>query len=142
MRFPDINVMVYAHRDESPNHAACLRWLEELTNGTEAFGLPEPTQMGFLRIVTDRRIYDPPTSMREALRFLDEVKSSRSHQSVVPGPRHWQILSELCLTSDARGNLVPDAYLAALAIEADAELVSCDRDFARFPGLRWFDPVV
>ncbi len=140
MLFTDINVLVYARRPESPFHVECKRWLEDVVNGDTTFGLPEATQSGFLRVVTDQRIFRIPTSMADALAFLADIRSSDSYSPVVPGRRHWRIFSELCLSGSVSGNLVPDAYLAALAIEADAELVSCDRDFGNFPGLRWFNP--
>ena len=79
--------------------------------------------------------------MVDALAFIKALRDSPEYQPVVPGSHHWDSFSELCLASHARGNLVPDAYLAALAIEGHAELATCDRDFARFPGLRWLNPV-
>lgn len=140
MRMTDINVLVYARRTDSPRHRACREFVENLTNGSDTFGLPEATQSGFVRIVTNPRVFNEPTPMGEALRFIETIRAAPAHRAVVPGPRHWQIFSELCLASNARGNLVPDAYLAALAIEANAELATCDNDFARFDGLRWFNP--
>jgi len=140
MFISDINVLVYARRPDSPHHDACRRFVEEMANGFEPFGLPHATESGFVRLVTDRRVFNFPTTMAEALGFIDVLRESPANRTVLPGPDHWRIFSELCLSANVHGNLVPDAYLAALAIEADAELVSCDRDFARCPGLRWMNP--
>jgi len=94
----------------------------------------------FVRIVTNSRIFDPPAPLQEALDFCDFVRNGENAVIVTPGPRHWDIFAELCLAAHAKAGLVADAYLAALAIEADCELITMDRDFARFPGLRWRRP--
>lgn len=138
--FTDINILVYAYRDDSPFHDVCRAFLERLVNGSEPFGIPEPARAGFVRVSTNPAAFHTPAPMADALGFINDLQTSPRSMSVVPGPRHWQIFSELCLASNARGNLVPDAYLAALAIEANAELATCDNDFARFDGLRWFNP--
>lgn len=141
MIFTDINILVYAFREDSELHRPCRDWLETITNGQQQFGIPELTRHGFVRVSTNPRIFDPAAPMAEALAFMDTLTSSPEHQLVIPGPRHWEIFSRLRIDGDLRANLVPDAYLAALAIEAGAELASCDRDFARFPGLRWLNPI-
>ena len=79
--------------------------------------------------------------MAEGLEFADQVRSAPSTVPVAPGPRHWRIFGDLCRNANAKGKLVPDAWLAALAIESGSECVSLDRDFARFPGLRWSHPL-
>lgn len=96
---------------------------------------------GFLRIVTHPRVFSPPTPLRAALDFAEALRDQPNCVVLAPGPRHWEIFTGLCLQADARGNLVPDAYLAALAIESGSEWITTDRDYARFPGLRWRHPL-
>jgi toxin-antitoxin system PIN domain toxin len=91
--------------------------------------------------VTHPRVFDPPDSIEAALAFADAVRAQPAAIPVAPGDRHWGIFESLCRSAGVRGNLVPDAYLAALAIESGAEFVTADRDFSRFPGLRWRHPV-
>jgi toxin-antitoxin system PIN domain toxin len=96
---------------------------------------------GFVRIVTHPRVFDPPSSIDEALAFVETLRERPNRVGVSPGERHWTIFSDLCRRSGARGNLVPDAYLAALAIESGAEWITTDGDYARFPGLRVRHPL-
>lgn len=141
MKLLDVNVLVYAHREDAPRHADHHAWLRGLLDGNEPFGLTGTVLTGFVRIVTHRRVFDPPSPMQVALAFANDV---RNHVNCVPleaGARHWGIFKDLCVLADARGNLVTDAHLAALAIESGSELISSDRDFARFPRLRWAHPL-
>jgi len=92
-------------------------------------------------VVTHPRVFDPPDLVAAALAFADAVRSQPGAIPVTPGDRHWAIFADLCRATEARGNLVPDAYLAALAIESGAEFITADRDFSRFPGLRWRHPL-
>jgi toxin-antitoxin system PIN domain toxin len=94
----------------------------------------------FLRIVTNPRIFNQPAPIGTALQFVDALRAQPSSVVVAPGPRHWTIFSRLCLETPARGNLVPDAYVAALAIESGREFITTDRDYARFAGPRWRAP--
>ena len=129
--------MVAAHRAEAADHTLIRSWLERLINGASTFGVPSVVLSGFLRIVTHPGIFDEPATLHEALAFTEVIRSRASFVEVAPGPRHWSIFSSLCSAADARGNRVPDAYLAALAIESGSEWVTLDRGFARFPGLNW-----
>jgi toxin-antitoxin system PIN domain toxin len=141
MKLLDVNVLVHSHREDSPRHADHYAWLRGLLDSDEPFGLTSTVLTGFVRIATHRRVFDPPSPMALVLAFADEL---RSHVNCVPleaSGRHWQIFKSLCTQADARGNLVTDAHLAALAIETGSELVSSDRDFARFPRLRWTHPL-
>jgi hypothetical protein len=138
---PDVNVLVYAHRQDTPDHAGCLSWLESLVNGNEAFGLSELVLSGFLRVVTHPKVFRVPSSLTDAVTFANQLRTRPNGVPVSPGPRHWEIFCRLCAEADAKGNLVPDAYLAALAIEAGCEWVTTDRDFSRFKGLRWRHPL-
>ena len=141
MLLPDVNVLVYAHRADSSEHAAYRRWLEDVINGEQAYGLADIVLRGFLRIATHPRVFDPPSSMSAALSFADQIRNQPNCVPVVPGPRHWIIFVRLCETAGAKGNLVPDAYLAALAIESGSEWITTDRDYSRFPGLKWRHPL-
>jgi uncharacterized protein len=96
---------------------------------------------GFLRIVTHPRIFHDTTSLKVALGFIEEIRERPNCVLISPGARHWEIFINLCKSSGARGNLIPDAYLAALAIESGTEWITSDRDYARFTGLRWRHPL-
>jgi toxin-antitoxin system PIN domain toxin len=138
----DVNVLVYAAREAAPEHAAYREWLTSTIARDEPFGLSELILSGFVRVATHPRVFDPPVSVAEALRFADALRAQPNAVIVTPGARHWGIFSRLCTNSGAKGNLVADAYLAALAIESGSEWITSDRDFSRFPGLRWRHPLV
>lgn len=141
MLFADVNVLVQAFREDVPEHALFKRWLDECIGSDEAFAVSDHVLAGFLRVVTHPRIFHPPTPLAAAIAFVDVYRSEPNAVSIVPGERHWGILLRVLRESDARGNLVPDAWLAALAIEHGCDLVTADRDFARFKGLRWRHPL-
>ena len=137
---PDVNILVYAYRQDSPNHQTCHAWLDSLVNGDEAYAVSDLVLSGFLRVVTHPRVFKQPSPLPQALEFAEAIRQTPQCISVVPGARHWRIFTDLCQAVGARGNLIPDAYLAALAIESGSEWVTTDGDFARFPGLRWSRP--
>ena len=141
MILPDVNVLVYAHREDAEDHGRYRSWLEDVVNGPQAFGLSDQVLSGFLRVVTHPRVFAAPTPLPRALEFCDAVRSARSCVRVDPGERHWEIFASLCRAERVRGNLVPDAWFAALAIESGSEWITTDRDYARFPGLRWRRPL-
>lgn len=141
MRLVDVNVLVYAFRSDSPDHARYAEWLERLVNSDEAYAVSDLVLSGFLRIVTHPRVFNPPTPVPEALKFATAFRQQPSAVLVAPGPRHWRIFTRLCREAETRGNMVPDAYLAALAIETSSEFITTDRDYARFPDLRWRHPL-
>lgn len=136
----DVNVLVYAHRRESRDHDRYREWLESLASSDLAYGLADLVLSGFLRVVTHPRIFREPTPLDTAFAFVGELRDRPNAVLVTPGDRHWEIFVRLCQDVDARGNLVADAYLAALAIEAGSEWITTDRDYARFQGLRWRHP--
>jgi uncharacterized protein len=138
---PDVNVLVYAHRVESPDHDQYARWLRDLVAGVEPFALSDLALSGFLRIVTNPRIWRPATEPPVALEFVRRLRAQCDGRCLLPGPDHWAIFVRLYSASGARGKVVADAYHAALAIEYGCTLVTCDSDFARFPGLRWRHPL-
>ena len=137
----DVNVLVYAHREDAPDHQPYLGWLYSVINSEQTYGMAELVLSGFIRVATHPKVFDPPSSLDTALAFADQLLDQPNCLRVRPGPRHWNIFAELCRTSGAKGNLAADAYLAALAIEIGAEWITTDRDFARFPGLRWRHPL-
>jgi uncharacterized protein len=137
----DVNVLVYAFDESSPDHGRYSSWLDGLVSGEQAYGMSELVMSAFLRIVTNPRIFSRPASMSTALEFTERVREPATCIRVEPGVRHWGIFTRLCREAGIKGGLVPDAYLAALAIECGAELATADRGFARFPGLRSTHPL-
>lgn len=137
----DVNVMVYVHREDTPGHAAYLKWFREATGSDAPFGVSDLVLSGFLRVVTHPRVFRVPTPMKAALAFVDAVRERPNAVLISPGVRHWGIFATLCRTTGVKGNLVADAYLAALAIESGSEWITTDRDYSRFPGLRWRHPL-
>src|SRR5437763_5677010 len=140
MLLPDVNVLVYAHRSDAPGHDGYLAWLEQLINGDEAYGLSDIVLSGFLRVATHPRVFNPPSSISDALAFVYALRNRANCVLIAPGLRHWDLFTALCRRSGAKGNLVPDAYLAALAIESGSEWITTDRDYSRFTKLRWRHP--
>lgn len=136
-----MNVLVYAHREELPDHIAYRDWLLGAVNGEAAYGMSELVLAGFVRVVTNPRVFDVPTPLDTALAATEVLRSQPNCVLVGPGTAHWDIFTRLCRAAGAKGNLIADAYLAALAIEAGAEWTTSDRDFSRFPGLRWRHPL-
>ena len=141
MKLPDVNVLVYAHRADARDHARYRAWLEELVNADAPYAVSELVLSGFLRIVTHPRVFADPSPIEAALDFARELRDRPNCVVIAPGERHWEIFVRLCRDCGARGNLIPDAYLAALAIETGSEWISTDRDYARFAGLRWKHPL-
>ena len=141
MELPDVNVLIYAHREDAPEHEKYAAWLSSLAEGAAPFALSSVTLSGFLRIVTNPRIFQPATPMELALAFCRQLVARPTAAFLQPGARHWTIMVDLIERSDIRGAMVSDAYLAALVIEHGCQLITTDSDFARFPGLRWRHPL-
>ena len=137
----DVNVMLYAHREDAADHEAYRTWLEELIHGPQAYGMADLVLSSYLRTATHSRIFDPPTPLDVALAFAEQIRHPPNRVAIAPGARHWEIFTRLCREAKCRGNLLQDAYLAALAIESGSEWITTDRDFSRFPGLRWRHPL-
>lgn len=134
----DVNILVYAHREDSPHHTRYAAWLTDLAQGVEPFGLSAPALEGFVRIVTNPKIFAPPSTVETAFRFLDQLLDLPHCMLVRPSAQHWAIFQDLCSLPGIRGPLVADAAHAALAIETGCEWVTADTDYARFsPPLRW-----
>ena len=134
-------VLVYAFHEGSPDHARYRAWLEAAIASDAPFGLTELALSGFVRVATHPRVFSPPAPVADALAFVGALRAQPNAVLVMPGSRHWEIFDRLCRESGARGNLVADAYLAAIAIESGSEWITTDRDFARFPGLSWRHPL-
>lgn len=137
----DVNVFVYAFHEASPGHTQFRGWLNDTFASDEPVGISELVLSGFVRIATHPRIFSPPAPIDAALAFADAVRAQPNAVALRPGERHWDIFRRLCANARAKGNLVADAYLAALAIETGSEWITTDRDFSRFPGLRWRHPL-
>jgi len=133
---------VYAFYAEAPEHERYRDWLQSAVDSPEPVAVSDLVLSGFVRVTTNPRVIAPPIPLADALMFVDTLRASPGTVLVAPGERHWDIFERLCREAGARGNLVTDAYLAALAIEFGCELITTDRDFARFPGLRWRHPLV
>jgi hypothetical protein len=141
MLLPDVNVLVYAHREDAADHERYRDWLLERLNGAESFGIAELVLSGFLRVVTHPRVFVRPTPLRTATAFVERIRTHANCVVIAPGARHWSLFLDLCGKTGAKGNQIPDAYLAALALESGSEWVTTDRGFARYPGLRWRHPL-
>jgi toxin-antitoxin system PIN domain toxin len=141
VKLPDVNLLLYAYDSESPRQVAALEWLEETLSGTETVALVWAVMVGFLRIATNRAMFERPWAAGEALDVVDSWLSQPAVTIVHPTNRHAAVLRDLLTPLGAAGNLTSDAHLAALAIEHGATLYSCDNDFSRFSGLRWVDPL-
>lgn len=142
MKLCDVNVLIYAHReDASTEHEAYASWLTEMATGPSAFGLSESVLSGFVRVVTNPRVFRHPTPLEKALRFCAALRDRPQAAILRPGERNWEIFQNLCRGLNARGKLIADAWHAALAIECGCEWISTDSDFARFPGLNWKHPL-
>ena len=133
----DANVLIYAHRPDLPQHSISASILADRTS---PLGIPDSVLGTFVRITTNPRIFKVPSTHEQAFGFCDVLRSRPDVTVLASGPDHWQIFRRLCARVDARGDLVTDTWLAALAIEHDCEWISFDQDFALFPELRWRNP--
>ncbi|HUN36031.1 MAG TPA: type II toxin-antitoxin system VapC family toxin [Trebonia sp.] len=138
----DTNVLVNAHRPEADRHGDYRDWLLDVINSPEPYAIADFALLGMVRIVTSPRIYSNPTPPEIALEFAERLRSQPHAMVVAPGARFWPTFRSLCEAAGARGNLIPDAYLAALAIEHGCELFTADSDFKKFPGLRFSHPLI
>jgi toxin-antitoxin system PIN domain toxin len=137
----DVNILVSAHRTENDRHPEYKSWLEGVLTADAEYGFSDLALSGFLRLVTNRKVYRTPTPVDVAFDFVEAVRGGAGAVRIHEGPRHWAIFTKLCRDANATANLVPEAYFAALAIEHGCEWVTADRGFARFPGLRWRHPL-
>lgn len=140
MILPDVNVVVFALRPDSEFHAPAFEVVDAAVNGDANYGMAPQVLSSAIRIVTSRKLFARPDSPDTAVRLCEQLLKPTHCVWVSPRERHWSIFSRLCRESDARGNLVADAWFAALAIEWGCEWITFDRDFARFEGLNWRVP--
>lgn len=136
-----MNVLVYAFNDTGSAHPQYRDWLRTALTSNEPVAISELVLSSVVRVTTNPRVFSPPASLAAVLGFAETLRSEPNVVTVSPGERHWNIFERLCVEAGVRGNLMTDAYLAALAIESGCELITTDRDFARFPGLRWRHPL-
>jgi len=141
MILPDVNVLVYAFRSDAVDHAAYRDWLEGVVNGNAVYGISPHVLASVIRVTTHPRVFARPSRVADAIKYTSLLLDQPNCQVVQPGPRHWAIFTRLCQTANAYGNLVPDAWLAALAIESGCEWITEDRDYSRFEGLEWRTPL-
>ena len=139
MILPDVNVLIYAFRPGIPEHDICRPWLNRVIQADARFGISPLTLGAVVRITTSLR-FQQPSSLDDAFGFCEDILGQPHCEVVEPGERHWDIFQRLCMETRTRGARVTDAWFAALAIECGCEWVTMDRDFARFPGLRWSSP--
>lgn len=137
----DINLLVFAYMAPAPEHDAARGWLDSRLNGAERVGLPWSSLVGFMRIATNGRIYKAPARVDQAWQQVQEWLDCPGVWIPEPGPDHRAILGRLLANLGGGHRLIPDADLAALAIEHGLVLCSADGDFARFKGLRWENPL-
>jgi len=142
MKLVDTNILIYANRRDAERHEEYRAWVQALIDGPEPYAVSDFAVSGMVRVVTDRRIFkDTATSLSEALEFGTALREGPHAIVINPGGRFWSIFTGLCEQIGASGKLVPDALLAALALEHGCEVISADRDFGKFPGLRWRHPL-
>jgi toxin-antitoxin system PIN domain toxin len=138
---PDVNVLLYAVDETSPRHEVARPWLERSLSGTETFGLSWSVLTAFLRLTTRASIFERPLDLIQAFDLIEGWLAQPPVVVVHPTPRHHIVLRQLLESLGTAGNLVPDAHLAALALEHGATVASSDRDFGRFTGVAWTDPL-
>ena len=136
----DVNVLIYAFRSDAPKHLVCKAWLESVVLGDARYGVAPLALSALVRITTNPRIFPRPTPINEAFAFCDRLLRRRNAEIIAPGERHWTIFERVCNEAGIRGPGVTDAWFAALALEHGCTWVTCDRNFARFPGLDWREP--
>jgi toxin-antitoxin system PIN domain toxin len=141
VKLADVNLLVYAYDQGSPQHVRARDWLTERLSGGETVAFAWVVLIAFVRLVTNPRVFADPMSLGEALDLVDAWLAQPCATVLHPGDRHAALLRQLLEPFGTAGNLTTDAHLAALAIEHGAELCSADADFSRFPGLRWTNPL-
>lgn len=137
----DANLLIYSYDIQSAHHKKSIAWLENTFSGQESVGLPWQTIAAFLRVVTNRRLPGVRVELEDAVQAVEEWLQSPNLQILVPGDQHWRLFRRMIVEGRASGPLVSDAVIAALTIEYGGVLHTADRDFARFPGLRWLNPL-
>jgi toxin-antitoxin system PIN domain toxin len=138
----DVNLLIYAYDTTCPDHNKARAWLEDAFSGDEPIGLPWQTLSAFLRVLTYPGLFGERFTMQQVLAIVDQWVEMPQIRVISPGEDHWEFFREMLVGGDVRGKLTTDAELAALTIEYGGVLYTTDRDFARFPGLRWVNPLL
>jgi uncharacterized protein len=141
MKLVDTNLLVYAHVQALAQHAPARRWLEQSLSEDEAVGLAWASVLGFLRVVTNPRIFRVPLLVDRAVAVVDDWLEQQAVEIILPTPRHWSTLRQMLTAGQAGGPMATDAHLAALSLEHGATVYTTDRDFSRFPGVRVVNPL-
>jgi toxin-antitoxin system PIN domain toxin len=141
MIIPDVNLLLYAHINAFAEHPRARKWWAQTLNGDREVGLTSVSVFGFLRLATNRRVFESPMSVDFAAKVIESWLQCANARYLAAGPRHLEIALKLARSIGTAGNLTSDIQLAAYAIEYQGELASNDADFARFPGLRWSNPL-
>jgi len=137
----DANILIYSHVASFSQHKAARKWLDQHLNGSTRVGLPWSSLLAFLRLVTNPRVFERPEPIADAWQQVRAWLACETAWITQPTERHADLLNELLALPGVQGNLVPDAHLAALALGHGLTLCSTDGDFARFPTLRWQNPI-
>lgn len=137
----DVNVLVYAHREDSKDHREYRDWLESVLNSSTAYGFSELVLSGFIRVVSHPEVFESPSSLDVAIAFAEQIRSAGNAVCLAPGRGHWDLFLKCAQAISAQGNDIPDAYHAALALEWDCDWVTTDKGFRRFKGLRVRHPL-
>jgi toxin-antitoxin system PIN domain toxin len=140
MILPDVNVLIYAFRRDSARHSEYRAWLQGVVDGPNAYGVSPQVLAAVLRICTHSKIYRQPSTLAETLAYCEALLEPAHSTLVQPGERHWSIFADLTTSAKASGNLIQDAWFAALAIEHGCEWISTDTDYDQFHDLRWRRP--
>lgn len=141
MILPDVNILIYAYDQSSQWNSPAKRWWEDQMNGSQMIGLSWVTVLGFIRLLTNPRIYQNPYLPSEILEIVRSWLEQPHVKIIHPSDRHFGLLTDLLKSTGTAGNLTTDAHLAALAIDRGLILQTTDADFARFPGLKWKNPL-
>jgi uncharacterized protein len=137
----DANLLIYSYDTDSSDHKKSRAWVEKMFSGAEPVGLPWQTMTAFLRVVTNRRLPGSRLTVEQATQIVEEWLEQPNVRILTAGDEHWSVLKRTMVEGRASGPLVSDAELAALTVEYGGVLYTADRDFARFPGLRWVNPL-
>ncbi|MCA9418997.1 MAG: type II toxin-antitoxin system VapC family toxin, partial [Candidatus Omnitrophica bacterium] len=124
MILPDVNVLIYILRENVPEHRKCFDWFSKIVNGNSAFGMSPQVLSSVIRVATHPKVFEEPSELKDLIEFSDSLINHPNCVRIVPGSRHWEIFTRLCVESNARGKLVPDAWFAALAIESGCEWIT------------------
>ena len=141
MMLMDVNVLVYAHREDVKAHRTYRDWLESVINSGAAYAFSELVLSGFIRVVTHPKVFEKPSSLDVAIAFVQQLRSAEHAVCLAPGRSHWNLFLQCVRSISARGNDIADAYHAALALEWDCDWVTTDKAFRRFKGLRVRHPL-